>query len=87
MDEKLPQPRRRLVAPQPHLRLSKDAPEGLAGEHATLKKEAAVIGALTAQDQKLVCCPVGDQSLDLGHKEKISDERGVIPCSRPEQRP
>lgn len=37
-----------------HLRISKDAQEGLAGENATLEEEAAVIRALATQDQKLV---------------------------------
>lgn len=39
-----------------HLRICKDTREGVAGENATLEKEAALIGALTAQDQKLMSC-------------------------------
>lgn len=56
-----------------HLSIRKDTREGLTGKNATLEKEATLIGALTAQDQKFMSCWVGDQSLDLEHKINITD--------------
>lgn len=51
-----------------------------------MKEEAAVIRALTAQHQKLVSGRVGDQSLDLGHTQNISDRTRPEGPSAPEQR-